>query len=557
MEQDKRQINGELFERLILSGAGRLQAKVDEVNDLNVFPIPDGDTGENMFLTIKGGVDSMTAEQNNTLTAKASALANGMLLNARGNSGVILSQLFFGLAEGLTGLETATIEQFEKGLAEGVKRAYSSVVKPVEGTMLTVAREAVEFTSDKVSENTDWLEFFRGFLAEMKKSLEHTPELLETLKEAGVIDSGGAGLVYIIEGCYKALKGEDFSGELAVTSNSSASVDFSKFNENSVMEFGYCTEILLQLQSSKTDVEKFSVDTIISFLETIGDSIVAFKVGTAIKMHVHTMTPYKVLEFCQQYGEYLSVKIENMTLQHNETVEEKEDEEEISFKVKRARRKFAVVTVASGEGLINVFKELGADVVISGGQTNNPSSEEFIKAFDEVNADYVFVLPNNSNIVMTAKQAGEMYKDSDIRVIESKNIGQGYSALSMIDLTIDDADKIEKQMKEDIKNVVTGMVSVAVRSTCVNGVEIKEGEYIGFTGHTMHVSTPSSTKTACELLEKIEIADKSFLILVCGKDCTEEQKAIVLDYMSENHPNIEVYDIDGGQDVYDFILIVE
>lgn len=556
MEQNKRQIDGELFERLILSGAGRLQAKVDEVNGLNVFPIPDGDTGENMFLTIKGGVDSMTAQPNKTLCAKADALAKGMLLNARGNSGVILSQLFFGLSEGLAGLETATIDQFEKGLAEGVKRAYSSVVKPVEGTMLTVAREAVEHTSDSASSKADWLEFFRGFLAEMKKSLEHTPELLATLKEAGVIDSGGAGLVYIIEGCYRALKGEDFSSELAVTSNSSASVDFSKFNENSVMQYGYCTEILLQLQSSKTDVEKFSVDTIISFLETLGDSIVAFKVGTAIKMHVHTMTPYKVLEFCQQYGEYLSVKIENMTLQHNETVEEEENDS-INFKVKRARRKFAVVTVASGEGLINVFKELGADAVISGGQTNNPSSEDFINAFDEVNADYVFVLPNNSNIVMTAKQAAEMYKDSDVRVIESKTIGQGYSALSMIDLSCDDADAIENQMREDIKNVITGMVSVAVRSTCVNGVDIKEGEYIGFTGHTMHVSTPTNTQTACELLEKIEIENKSFLILVCGKDCTEEQKATVLDYMSEKHPTIEVYDIDGGQDVYDFIMIVE
>ena len=557
MEQIKKEIDGALFERLVLSGAGRLQSKVQEVNDLNVFPIPDGDTGENMFLTIKGGVDSMSNEKEYTLSAKAKALSNGMLLNARGNSGVILSQLFFGLAEGLEGLETATIPEFEKALALGVKRAYSSVVKPVEGTILTVAREAVEHTTDKVNENTDWLDFFRGFLDEMKKSLEHTPELLHTLKESGVIDSGGAGLVYIMEGFYKALKGEDYAGELAVTSTSNnASIDFSKFNENSVMEFGYCTELLLQLQSSKTDVENFSVDTIISFLETIGESIVAFKIGTVIKMHVHTMTPYKVLEFCQQYGEYLSVKIENMTLQHNESVKEDEDDG-LNIKVKRARRKFAVVTVASGQGLIDVFKELGADEVISGGQTNNPSSEDFIKAFDEVNADYVFVLPNNGNIVLTAKQAAEMYKDSDIRVIESKNIGQGYSALSMLDLTSDDPDAIQKQLSEDIKGVTTGMVSIAVRSTTVNGVQIEKDNYIGFTDHTMHVCEPTNTETACKLLEKLDIANKSFLILVCGIETSEEERAIVENYVSEVAPDVEVYTIDGGQDVYDFIMIVE
>ncbi len=557
MEQIKKEINGALFERLVLSGAGRLQSKVKEVNDLNVFPIPDGDTGENMFLTIKGGVDSMVAEKDTTLSKKANALSTGMLLNARGNSGVILSQLFFGLAEGLEGLETADMVQFEKALAQGVKRAYSSVAKPVEGTILTVAREAVENTCDNISKNTDWVDFFSGFLDEMKKSLEHTPELLATLKEAGVIDSGGAGLVYIIEGFYKAVKGEDVSNELAITSTDSSATDFSKFNEESVMEYGYCTELLLQLQKSKTDVENFSVDTIISFLESIGDSIVAFKIGTVIKMHVHTLTPYKVLEFCQQYGEYLSVKIENMTLQHNETTKEKEEDEGLNIKVKRARRKFALVTVASGQGLIDVFKELGADEVISGGQTNNPSSEDFINAFDNVNADYIFVLPNNGNIVLTAKQAAQMYKDSDIRVIESKNIGQGYSALSMLDFSCDDPDAIEEQMREDIQGVITGMVSVAVRSTTVNGVEIEKDNYIGFTDHTMHVSKKTSTETACALLDKLEIESKNFLILVCGQDCTEEQKAFVENYVNEKAPNVEVYAIDGGQEVYDFIMIIE
>lgn len=550
----KKEIDGELFERLLLSGAAKLESKVDEVNELNVFPIPDGDTGENMYMTIKGGVDKMVQEKATTVTDKASALAEGMLLNARGNSGVILSQLFFGLAEGLKGKTVATLGEFAKAMGCGVKRAYSSVVHPVEGTILTVAREAVEKSCEKINPEMNLDGFFKDFLTEMKISLDNTPELLASLKESGVIDSGGAGLVYIVEGFYKAVMGEDVVSETAATVDTAKStLDFSKFTADSEMEFGYCTELLLQLQNSKVDVDEFSVQTIIDYLNTLGDSIVAFKTGSIIKMHVHTMTPWKVLEFCQRFGEYLSVKIENMTLQHNESVNEKEEPKK---KIKRARRKYALVTVASGDGLVEMFKELGADYVINGGQTNNPSSEDFIEAFDEVNADNIFVLPNNGNIVLTAKQAASIYTDSKVIVIESKNIGQGYSALSMLDYSVDDVEKIKEQFISDMQGVTTGMLTTAIRTTTVNGLSIKKGDYIGFTDHVMLVANADKCIAIKELVDKI-CQDKSFLIVIYGAGTSEEQALEIERYANSKYPNIEVYLTNGGQDVYDYILIAE
>lgn len=546
-------INGEIFKNLLLGGVSNLHSNVKEVNELNVFPIPDGDTGENMYLTLKGGVDELARVEANSLCVEARALAQGMLLNARGNSGVILSQLFYGLAEGLEGLETAGLTEFAEALKQGVKCAYGAVAVPVEGTILTVAREAVENATKIIREDMTTQDFFAIYLDEMKKSLEKTPELLESLKEAGVIDSGGAGLVYIIEGFCKALSGESVERELAVASvvASQKSLDFSKFTEDTEMKYGYCTEMLLRLQNKKTNIAEFSVSELIAFLDTIGDSIVAFQTGSVVKIHVHTLTPWKVLEYTQNFGEYLSVKIENMTLQHNETVEMKPEKK----KRKRARRPYAVVTVASGEGLVQTFKDLGADYVVSGGQTNNPSAEDFIEAFEEVNADYVFVLPNNGNIVLAAKQAASIYKDSDVRVVESKSIGEGYSALSMLDYDIGDADAIVETMKESIQGVTTGFVTYAIRTTTVDGVHVEKDDFIGSAKGKMLVATKSKTETAKTLLDKISVG-KEFVIAVYGKDASEEERQIVADY-AQSLKGIEFYEIDGGQDVYDFLFIVE
>lgn len=546
-------IDGLLFEKLVIGGVMNLKANIKIVNDLNVFPIPDGDTGDNMFMTINGGVPYLKAVEENSLYLKAEALANGMMLNARGNSGVILSQLFNGLAKGLQNLETADVNEFSLAFKSGVVQAYSAVIQPVEGTILTVAREAIEHAIEHLNKNSTIESFIEDYVVEMKKSLEHTPELLETLKEAGVIDSGGAGLLYIAEGFNDVLEGKEIK-DVEVDTKQGVELDLSKFNENSVMEFGYCTEFLLQLQTIKVDVEKFEVAPIIEYLETIGDSIVAFKTGTIIKVHVHTLTPYKALEFCQKFGEFLTVKIENMSLQHNEVVA-KEDNSRVRKNTKR--KKFAVVTVATGKGLIDTFYEFGIDEVIDGGQSKNPSTKRFIEAFDNVNADYIYVLPNNSNIIMTAKEARDLYKESKVYVIESKNFGQAYSTLSMLDFSSDDPEEIANMLKEGMEDVTTGMITKSIRDANINNVDIKEGDYIGFSDKTMYVSTPSKLDTYFELIEKLDANNKNFLINVFGDSVKEEEKNAIRNLIKNKYPNLEAYEINGNQEVYDFILILE
>ncbi len=547
-------IDGELFERIVVAGAYNLKAHIDTVNDLNVFPIPDGDTGDNMFMTIKGGLSGLKNVVENSVGLKARALADGMLLNARGNSGVILSQLFAGLANGVAGLDTATVHEFGSALKVGVKQAYASVVKPVEGTMLTVAREAAEYGETHSDSSVTLGAFFDGFVKEMKVSLDNTPNLLAVLKEAGVIDSGGAGLLYIGEGMKSAVEGK----EVAVTEDKGSAddeIDFSKFTEDSEMIFGYCTEFLLQLQNSKVNAKEFDIQPIVDYLNTIGDSIVAFKTGTVVKVHVHTLTPYKALEFCQQFGEFLKIKIENMTLQHNET--EKKEEPAKPKKIKVNRTKFGLVTVATGKGLIDTFLECGADVVIDGGQGKNPSIERFIEAFDDANADNIFVLPNNSNIIMAAKQARDLYKKSNVYIIETRNFGQAYSILSMLDYSADDAEEIASNMAIDMANVVTGMITGSIRDANIDGVEIEKGQYIGFTDKVMRVAKDDKIQTFMALADNLEAGNKEFMIAVYGATATEQEKQAVRELVTEKYTNLEFYEINGGQEVYDFIMILE
>ncbi len=560
MANERKTIDGALFEKMILGGVANLQKNAQKVNDLNVFPIPDGDTGENMYLTLQSGLNELMSEKSEAIGDKACAMAHGMLLGARGNSGVILSQLFYGLGNGLKGLTEASVTAIGEALKQGVKCAYGAVAHPVEGTILTVAREAVEHICAKDCTQMTVEAFFSGYLVEMKKSLEKTPNLLAVLKEAGVIDSGGAGLVYITEGFCKTLGGEKVEN-LSALSASQKAVDLSKFDENSVMEFGYCTELLLRLQTSKTNIDEFSVAELTAYLESIGDSVVAFQTGSIVKLHVHTMQPYLVLQHCQRFGEYLTVKIENMTLQHNDAPEgsaaaEAAITEEVKMP-KRARRPFATVTVAAGEGLRNTFLEMGADYVISGGQTNNPSSEDFIKAFDTVNADCVFVLPNNGNIVMAAKQAASIYTDSEIRVVESKTVGAGYSALAMVDYELGGADEIQAQMEESMAGTVTGMVARAVRSTELNGVQVEKDQYMGFTDGKMLLCEKTKAEAVIALVQKLGVAEKEFVIVVYGNTVTADEKNLFRMHMSKRYPRVETYEIEGGQDVYDFLLIVE
>lgn len=546
---DEKFLDGTVAAQMMEGGAAQLRANVDEVNQLNVFPVPDGDTGDNMYRTIESGVAAMTHAD--SLSEVASTFSKGMLLGARGNSGVILSQFFGGFAKGLEKCERADVFTLGKALEKGVRHAYRAVMTPTEGTILTVAREAVEYAVGNLSSESTVGSLFADLEKEMFASLNRTPERLQILKDAGVIDSGGAGLFHIFEGFCRGLRGEEPPENEELPAPVSNTPDFSAFDENSVMTYGYCTELLLQLQTVKTDLSHFDVKIISDYLATIGDSIVAVRDGSIVKVHVHTKTPDKVLAFCRKYGEFLTVKIENMSLQHNETIAQKKEEA-------KPTKKYGIVAVCSGEGIVNTFHELGVDFVVDGGQTNNPSTSDFLEAFEKVNAECIFVFPNNSNIFLAAGQAATLYEGADIRVIESKNIGAGYVAIASFNPDAANADTLETQMREAMDGVSTGFVSPATRDASMDGVDIREGEYIGFFDKTMIASTPSKVETALLLAEKLcEGGDKFMLTVFRGKDTTDGETEALERALAERLPAIEVYFSDGGQDVYPYIFMAE
>ena len=559
-----KELDGKDFIKLISGGAKNLRANAKIVNDLNVFPIPDGDTGENMCMTIEGGVNAFKDPDEPSIGKAAGALSNGMLMSARGNSGVILSQLFAGIAKSLEGKDKATLRELGEAFRTGVQCGYNAVINPTEGTILTVAREATEFVNSELSDDLTLDGFAKAYLKEAKESLDRTPELLKVLKEAGVIDSGGAGLFFIAEGVYKTLHGEEIiSEEIKQTSSAplgsaerQKEVDFSKFTEFDVMKFGYCTEFLLRLQTSKIDIESFKIDRLINFLSTMGDSIVAFQNGTIVKVHVHTLKPGLVLDHCQQFGEFLTLKIENMTLEHNEsTVENRFGT--VPQETNSAPKDYATITVANGDGIKQTFKYLRADYIVDGGQTKNPSTEDFIKAFDAVNAKTIFVLPNNGNILLAAQQAAKLYEKSDVRVIESKSIGQGYAALTMLSYDSGNTDEIVQNFNDSMIGVETGEVTISVRDANLNGVSIKENDYIGFSGKTMLASDSSRIETAKKLAECLNPNEHEFMIIIYGNAVKNDEKESFITDIKSKYPRMEIYEIDGGQDVYDYLLILQ
>ena len=544
---DNEKISAQGYAKMIAGGAVNLKEHVQEINDLNVFPIPDGDTGENMLLTMLGGATLKDSEEDN-LGDLSRKISNAMLLSARGNSGVILSQFFDGITKGFSKAHEADVKQLKTAFKMGVEQAYKSVMTPTEGTILTVIREATEVASQSKAKTP--LEFLNAFLDEAKTSLERTPDLLPVLKEAGVVDSGGTGLVYIIEGMKMAMLGKEIGDVLAQKEQASEELDLDAFDENSELTFGYCTEVLLRLQTAKVgDTESFSESVIVEYLGTIGDSMVVVKSGSVVKIHVHTMTPHKVLCFLQQYGEFLKVKIENMSLQHNNTIKEEK------ATPKRPHKPVGIVTVAQGQGVKDMFTELGADYIVDGGQSMNPSAEDFLRAFDEVNADTIFVFPNNGNIVMAAKQAAELYENSKVIVIESKTIGQGYASLSMLDVSMELEDTIA-QINEAMQEVVTAEITYAVRDTNMNGVDVKKDDYIGIVGKKILTADKRSTDAVMNTLEKSGFGDYCACIIVSGKYAKEEDVSFLEGEIAKKYPNQEVYIVNGGQDVYEYILII-
>lgn len=549
---DERQLNGTIFVKLLKGGAANLRANRMVVNELNVFPIPDGDTGDNMCMTLEAGASSVSLDDGENLENVASKAAKGMLLGARGNSGVILSRIFAGISKGLQGHLTAGLSEVADALSLGVSEAYAAVSNPVEGTMLTVYRDAVEYAKSHISDRTTWAEFASDMIEELKRSLERTPSLLEELRNAGVVDSGGAGLVYIAEGAKDGYYGR-ITETLSNEGHNSAAPDLSKFTEDSVLEFGYCTEFLLRLTRAKTDIDNFDLDGFIAYLNSVGDSVVAFRDDTIVKVHVHTMTPGEILNYCQQYGEFLTLKIENMTLQHNEVSQQKR----FTPTVTKPHKKYGIVTVSSGAGINSTFVDLGADICIEGGQSMNPSVEDFLAAFTQVNADHIIVFPNNSNIILTAKQAADLFDEADIRIVPSKTIGEGYAAISMLDTSAETVEDLVAAAQDEIEHVVTGLVSRAVRDTVADGVEVRAGSYIGFVDDDILNCCEDARSAVYELAHKINAGDYDVLLLIYGKDVSEEEAYQTAQKMASDFRRTEVIVIDGGQTVYDYILVLE
>lgn len=532
---------------MLRQGTVSLGKEKSVVNDLNVFPVPDGDTGDNMYMTMKAGCATLEGHLG-TLSELSAAASSGMLLGARGNSGVILSRLFAGLAKGLKDVVVADVPVFAKAMVSAVEEAYRAIPVPVEGTIITVLREGVAGADD----TKDLTVYFDSMLSAMHTSLNHTPELLQVLKEAGVVDSGGAGLVCVVQGMSDALRGEGDTEDFVSESASAKMIDLSRFDENSILEFGYCTEFLLRLTRSKVDLDTFDENVIIDHLNRVGDSVVAFREGTIVKVHVHTFHPGDILNYCQQYGEFLTLKIENMTLQHHE----RETENSPLSTFHSPLQKYGIVAVASGEGLVNAFREIGSDEVIMGGQTMNPSTRDFLEAFACINAQHILVFPNNSNIKMAAEQAAVLYDKAQVHVLPSSTIGEGYYGVASVDRSLDDVQEVIDGVVEIMQSVVTGMVSTAIRDTEGTGVHVHQGDYVGYCGKQILSDDPERAKAAHQLLEALGAASRDVMLVFCGENVAYEEAEALVASLTQSYPNLEIMLNHGGQPIYDYIFVL-
>ena len=537
-------IDGLTLKSLFINGHQSLVNDVDRINELNVFPVPDGDTGTNMKMTMDGGFNAIYNIEEKNIDLVAKELSRGMVFSARGNSGVILSQFFKGLSLGLVDKESVNTEEFGLAILSGVSQAYKVVNNPTEGTILTVMREAGQAAYD--AHTSSFEEYFTLFLTEANKSLAKTPELLPVLKKAGVVDSGAAGFILIMEGMALAIDGKMLE-TVQRAPMTVAKVNPSGFNKDSELEFGYCTEFILQLQSKKVDIANFKLETITNFLEEIGNSIVAFIDEDIVKVHVHTFEPGKVITYCQQFGEYVTFKMENMSVQHSETT--LIAEEEIPFK------ETTIVSVSSGDGISQLFLDMGVDVIVSGGQTMNPSTDDFLSAFEKLNTNNIIVFPNNSNIIMAAKQAAENYTKANVVVIETKTLAQCYSALSVIGE--DDIDSLVEAINSSLSNVTSLEVTYAIRDSEVGEFSIKKNDFLGFLDHKMATVSKTKLDSIKDLFLQVEdLEEKEVVTLIYGEDVTEEELEEVISYLEETYDWMEVGAICGGQKVYSFIVAI-
>lgn len=547
---DDKTMTGKEWADLLTSGYKNLALHADLINDLNVFPVPDGDTGSNMSVTTMNGIEYIKDATN--IGDVANNFATGSLFGARGNSGVLLSQYFKGVALSLKGKEMATPLEFAKALQAGYQNAYKAAIKPTEGTILTVARESIETVLPQIKDDTSFVDFFTMLVEAMKLSLDNTPNLLAVLKEHGVIDSGGKGLLTIFEGVLAKLQGKEIrsletSADVPGLSNKEV-LDFSVFNENSTLDYGYCTEFILQLLNSKVDPSSFDLSSFIAHLEEFGDSLVCFQDGTMVKVHIHTKRPSLVIDYAQRYGEFVSFKMENMALQHNGVQAKKET-------AKQERKEYAIVSVAQGDGIIKLFEELGSNLVLNGGPTMNTSVTELIDAFQIVNAETIFLLPNESNLILTAHQAASLYRDSKVIVIESESIQQGYMALQTT-MQTGDAESAMESLQAGKEYIAPYFVAKASKdSSPEESVSYRKGDYVAGENKNISISNHSLNETALELIRSIPDAEeKEIMFVLYGKMVSSEEANELKDKLSEIYPYLEVGLISGQQEVYSYLI---
>jgi len=536
---------------MLIYGAARLAEQAGELNKLNVFPVADGDTGTNMSSTVDGGLSAIGEDIPSSIGEISAKFARAALLSARGNSGVILSQIFAGINEYLKSCDEVDVLGLADAYKNGIRTSYAAVQNPTEGTILTVFRESTEYAVKNINENSTVEEFFRLHVEQARRSLASTPDLLPALAEAEVVDSGGAGYLCMAEGMYGALTGEQLPEHRQTTTPKATVVDIDRFTRDSILEFGYCTEFLLRLMSAKVDLDGFDINIILSELRELGgESIVAYKQDDIVKVHVHTFTPGEVLASMQKYGEFLTVKIENMSLGHSgETVKNKEKP--------KTRKKYSVVTVACGDGIAALFTEMGADVVIEGGQTANPSTGEFIEAFKKCNADNIIVLPNNKNIFLSASQAAELYTDSSVRVVKTQNLIQGFSALSVINPGMTDIDVIVSNAESAAEAVIDGEITRAVREVSVDGKHISEGDYMALSGGRIALTAPTAEEALIGFIEGADVDFFEIMTLFVGKEVDADRRVAITDRLKEEYPDLELNVYEGGQEVYDYLIAIE
>ncbi|MED5074727.1 DAK2 domain-containing protein [Anoxybacillus geothermalis] len=553
-----RTLDGRRFADMVQQGAAHLANNAKAVDALNVFPVPDGDTGTNMNLSMTSGAKEVKAHVSDHIGNVAAALAKGLLMGARGNSGVILSQLFRGFAKAVEGKPQVDGFEFAAALQAGVDTAYKAVMKPVEGTILTVAREAARKAIETAKKDRDVVAVMEAALAEAKAALKRTPELLPVLKEVGVVDSGGQGLVYVYEGFLAALKGEAVSTapaevpmeELVKMAHHQSAQSHIHTDE---IEFGYCTEFMVRFEKDKLAQHPFSEEVFRRDLSRFGDSLLVVADDELVKVHIHSETPGEVLTYGQRYGSLINIKIENMREQHANIVG-KEAERPLQAGAEEAKP-YGIVAVAMGAGVAELFQSIGAHAVIEGGQTMNPSTEEIAEAIRRVNAETVFVLPNNKNVVMAAKQAAEL-SERQVIVIPSKTVPQGMAALLAFN-PAQSAEQNERAMTAALSRVKTGQVTFSVRDTTIDGVEIEKGDYMGLFDDRIVVADKDKLAVTKRLLDALIDEESEIVTILYGEDATEVEVETVVAYLETEYDGVEVEVHNGRQPLYPFIISVE